>query len=105
MSTLQDRLASAIHLRKSNNLEEARQLLLELHSEFPEDPQVNYGSKLLGAWLHDLLGLEREAFPFCAKAIQTGLSAEDLKSALHRRISKIQRRRYPSLPARHPLLF
>jgi hypothetical protein len=42
MDTLQERLASAINLRESENHEEARQLLLALHSEFPEDPQVNY---------------------------------------------------------------
>ena len=78
MSTLQERLASAIKLRESQKHQEARQLLLELHSEFPEDPQVNYQC----AWIHDLLGLEKEAIPFYEKAIQTGLSDEDLKSAL-----------------------
>lgn len=78
MNTLQERLASAIKLRDSENHKEARQLLLELHAEFPEDPQVNYQC----AWIHDLLGLEREAIPFYEKAIQTGLGDDDLKSAL-----------------------
>jgi tetratricopeptide (TPR) repeat protein len=78
MNDLQEKLASAIHLRESENSEEARQLLLALHAEFPEDPQVNYQC----AWIHDLLGLEREAIPFYEKAIQTGLSGDDLKSAL-----------------------
>jgi tetratricopeptide (TPR) repeat protein len=78
MNSLQEKLASAIKLRESENHEEARQLLLELHSEFPEDPQVNYQC----AWIHDLLGLEREAIPFYAMAIQKGLSGDDLKSAL-----------------------
>lgn len=78
MKTLQEKLASAIKLRETEKHEEARQLLLELHSEFPDDPQVNYQS----AWIHDLLGLEREAIPFYEKAIQTGLSGDDLKSAL-----------------------
>ena len=78
MSTLQKRLASAVKLRESEKHEAARQILLELHSEFPEDPQVNYRC----AWIHDLLGLEREAIPFYEKAIQTGLSGDDLKSAL-----------------------
>lgn len=82
MDTLQEKLASAIKLRESQNHEEARQLLLELHSEFPEDPQVNYGCKLPCAWIHDLLGLEREAIPFYEKAIQAGLNSDDLKSAL-----------------------
>lgn len=78
MNYLQEKLASAIHLRESENHEEARGLLLALHAEFPEDPQVNYQC----AWIHDLLGLEREAIPFYEKAIQTGLSGEDLKRAL-----------------------
>lgn len=78
MSTLQKKLASAIELRESEKHEEARQLLLELHAEFPEDPQVNYQC----AWIHDLLGLEREAIPFYEGAVQTGLSGDDLKGAL-----------------------
>jgi tetratricopeptide (TPR) repeat protein len=78
MSTLQNRLASAVHLRESENHEEARQLLLALHAEFPDDPQVNYQC----AWIHDLLGLEKEAIPFYEKAVQTGLRSDDLKSAL-----------------------
>ena len=78
MNKLQEKLASAIKLRESEKHEEARQLLLNLHNEFPNDPQVNYQC----AWIHDLLSLEREAIPFYEKAIQTGLSGNDLKSAL-----------------------
>ena len=78
MDTLQEKLASAIKLRESENYPEARRLLLELHSEFPKEPQVNYQC----AWIHDLLGLEREAIPFYEKAIQAGLLEDDLKSAL-----------------------
>ena len=78
MSTLPQKLASAIPFRESENHEEARKILLELRREFPEDPQVNFQC----AWIHDLLGLEREAIPFYEKAIQTGLSSNDLKSAL-----------------------
>lgn len=78
MSDLQERLAAAIRLRESENNEEARQLLLALHAEFPEDPQVNYQC----AWIHDLLGLERQAIPFYERAIQAGLGDDDLKSAL-----------------------
>jgi tetratricopeptide (TPR) repeat protein len=78
MNILQQKLASAIKLRESENHEEARQLLLELHHEYPEDPQVNYQC----AWVHDLLGLEREAIPFYETSIQTGLNGDDLKSAL-----------------------
>jgi tetratricopeptide (TPR) repeat protein len=78
MIASQEKLASAIKLRESENYEEARQLLLALHSEFPNDPQVTYQC----AWIHDLLGLEREAIPFYEKAIQAGLQGNDLKSAL-----------------------
>jgi tetratricopeptide (TPR) repeat protein len=82
MDTLREKLAYAIHLRESERHTEARQLLLELHAEFPEDPQVNYRSKLACAWIHDLLSLEREAIPFYEKAIETGIGGDDLKSAL-----------------------
>ncbi|HSL46851.1 MAG TPA: tetratricopeptide repeat protein [Anaerolineales bacterium] len=78
MGDLQERLTSAIHLREAEKHEEAHQLLLELHAEFPHDPQVNYQC----AWIHDLLGLEREAIPFYEKAIQAGLSGDALKGAL-----------------------
>ena len=78
MSTLQHHLHPAIQLRETGKHEEARQLLLELHSEFPEDPQVNYQC----AWIHDLLGLEREAIQFYENAIRNGLPGDDLKSAL-----------------------
>jgi tetratricopeptide (TPR) repeat protein len=78
MDTLNEKLASAIRLRESKNPEEARRLLLKLHTEFPDDPQVNYQC----AWIHDLLGLEREAIPFYEKSIQMGLRGADLKSAL-----------------------
>jgi len=78
MKSLQEKLAPALKLRETEKHAEARQLLLELHNEFPNDPQVNYQC----AWIHDLLGLEREAIPFYEKAIQEGLSGDDLKSAL-----------------------
>jgi tetratricopeptide (TPR) repeat protein len=78
MATLQEKLASAVHLREIEKHQEARQLLLELHNEYPNDPQANYQC----AWIHDLLGLEREAVPFYEKAIRVGLNGADLKSAL-----------------------
>jgi tetratricopeptide (TPR) repeat protein len=78
MSNLPEKLASAIQLREAQNHEEARELLLELHTEFPNDPQVNYQC----AWIHDLLGLEREAIPFYERAVQEGLSGDDLQGAL-----------------------
>jgi tetratricopeptide (TPR) repeat protein len=78
MSTLQKRLDYAIKLRESEKHDEARALLREIHSEFPQDAQVN----LQYAWVHDLLGLEREAIPFYESAVQFGLSGDDLQNAL-----------------------
>jgi len=78
MNSPQESLLSAIQLRENEKYEEARILLLELHAEFPNDSQVNYQY----AWIHDLLGLEREAIPFYEKAVQEGLSGDDLKGAL-----------------------
>lgn len=71
MKMVQGRLANAIKLRESEKHGEARQLLLELHGEFPDDPQINYQC----AWIHDLLGLEREAVPFYEKAMELLLSS------------------------------
>jgi tetratricopeptide (TPR) repeat protein len=78
MNSLQEKLASAIQLRESEQHEEARQFLLALHHDFPDDPQVKYQS----AWIHDLLGLEREAIPFYETSIRMGLAGYELKSAL-----------------------
>jgi tetratricopeptide (TPR) repeat protein len=78
MNTLQEKLSQAIQLRETGKDEEARDALLKLHAEFPDDAQVNFQC----AWIHDLLGLEREAIPFYEKAVQTGLSGEDLQGAL-----------------------
>ena len=78
MNNLQQRLTSAVQLRESGKHEEARAFLRELHAEFPDDAQVN----LQYAWIHDLLGLEREAIPFYESAVRFGLSGDDLQSAL-----------------------
>jgi tetratricopeptide (TPR) repeat protein len=78
MNTLPERLAYAIKLHESEKHGEARQILLELQGEFPDDPQINYQC----AWIYDLLGLERETVPFYETAVQTSLSGYDLKSAL-----------------------
>ena len=78
MNTLQQKLASAVQLRETGKHDEARELLRELHSEFPNDAQVN----LQYAWIHDLLGLERDAIQFYESAVKFGLSGDDLQSAL-----------------------
>lgn len=74
----QEKLSQAIQLRESGKQEEAKEILMKLHSEFPDDTQVNYQC----AWIHDSLGLEREAIPFYEKAISTGLQGDDLRNAL-----------------------
>ena len=78
MNTLKEKLTSAVQLRETGKHEEARALLREIHSEFPNDAQVN----LQYAWIHDLLGLEREAIPFYERAVRSGLSGVDLQNAL-----------------------
>jgi tetratricopeptide (TPR) repeat protein len=78
-----DRLATAVHLRESGQLEEmeqARRLLLALRAEHPDDARV----ALQTAWVHDTLGLEAEAVPHYEAAL-TGagdLSDDELRSAL-----------------------
>ena len=71
-------LERAVHLRENGRAEEARELLLELVAEKPDDPQINYQC----AWVHDLLGREHEAIPFYERAIEEGLTGEDLEGAI-----------------------
>ncbi len=73
-----DRLATAIALRQSGDVEGARDLLLGLHRESPGDAQVN----LQCAWAHDRLGLEEDAVPYYEAAIRLGLERSDLGDAL-----------------------
>ena len=75
---MRDELESAIYLRENGRAEEARELLLELLAEKPDDPQINYQC----AWVHDSLGREREAVPFYERAIEEGLTGEDLEGAM-----------------------
>ena len=57
---MRDELERAVYLRENGRAEEARDLLLKLVAEKPDDPQINYQC----AWVHDSLGREREAVPF-----------------------------------------
>lgn len=75
---VEDRLGKAIALREQGQDAEARALLLELHTEAPDDARVS----LQCAWIHDKLGLEGEAVPFYERAIASGLSGDDLNNAL-----------------------
>ncbi|MEU5952179.1 tetratricopeptide repeat protein [Streptomyces sp. NPDC047525] len=72
-------LAEAIRLREDGRREEARQRLLALCEQFPQDPDVAYQT----AWVHDALGLEAEAVPHYARAVEgPGLSPDDRRGAL-----------------------
>jgi predicted Zn-dependent protease len=73
-----DTLERAIRLREAGELEEARTVLLELLRMNPDDPAVAYQC----AWVHDRMGLEREAIPFYERAIERGLSGGDLEGAI-----------------------
>ena len=75
---LKDRLAAAVTLRQSGDVEGARDLLVELQREHPDDAAVN----LQCAWAHDRLGLEHEAVPYYEAAIGHGLEEPDLGDAL-----------------------
>lgn len=67
----------AIDLRKKGLLQESNELIITLVKKNPENPLLNYQC----AWSFDVLGLEHEAVPYYEKAIQMGLSEEDLKGA------------------------
>nr|WP_199620775.1 tetratricopeptide repeat protein [Paenibacillus alkalitolerans] len=73
-----DRLQTAIELRESGKLEEARTLLQDLYTQEPDNPSVLYQC----AWVHDAMGLEREAVPFYVKSLELGLTGEERQGAL-----------------------
>jgi predicted Zn-dependent protease len=77
-SSRDERLEQAVELRESGELERARQLLLELRGEFPEDAQVAVQT----AWVHDSIGLEQEAVEHYEAAIAGDLSDDELRGAL-----------------------
>ena len=72
-----DRLAQAIELRESGDLEQALPMLLELRVELPDDPQV----AIQTAWVHDSLGLEEEAVPHYQAALAAGLPEDQAPGA------------------------
>jgi len=72
-------LARAVSLRESGALDEARDLLLRLSSDAPDDARVAYQT----AWVHDRLGLEAEAVPFYVRALDgSGLTAVERRGVL-----------------------
>jgi tetratricopeptide (TPR) repeat protein len=71
-------IAEAKSLRQEDNLEESQNLLLSLLEEFPEDPLVLF--EVGGSF--DVMGEEEEAIPYYQKAIEAGLSGNDLQECL-----------------------
>jgi tetratricopeptide (TPR) repeat protein len=77
-SSADKRLAQAVALRESGELEQARRLLLELRAEFPDDAHIAVQT----AWVHDSMGFEEEAVAHYEAAIAGELSDEELRGAL-----------------------
>ncbi|WP_433747310.1 tetratricopeptide repeat protein [Falsibacillus pallidus] len=80
-----DCLDKAIALREDGRakqdlaiLEEARNLLLELSGNDPDNAEINFQIGIS----YDNSGLSREAIPYYVKAIENGLSGSDLQRCL-----------------------
>ncbi|EGL17551.1 MULTISPECIES: tetratricopeptide repeat protein [Paenibacillus] len=71
------KLEEAIRLREAGRHAEAQTLLLGLVREEPLVPSNWYQC----AWIHDAMGLEKEAAPFYAKALELGLADEERRGA------------------------
>ncbi len=70
---MREQLAEAIRLREEGRakqdesiLEQARSLFLRLHAEYPDEAEITFQT----AWVHDNLGLEREAIPFYRRPVE-----------------------------------
>ncbi|MGX9290937.1 tetratricopeptide repeat protein [Bacillus sp. A015] len=72
------KLVKAIELRESGHLQESNEMLTYLVEEYPYHASIHYQC----AWSYDLLGEERQAVFFYEKAIELGLSSEELEDAL-----------------------
>lgn len=64
-------------LRARDRHEEARDLLVQLAAEYPENPVVQYKT----ACVFDYIGRERDAVPYYITAIEYDLPGRDLRSA------------------------
>lgn len=71
-------LDKATQLRESGQYEEAKAILLQLVKLEPNHSSVWYQC----AWVHDAMGLEREAVPYYKKALELGLPGEERQGAL-----------------------
>jgi tetratricopeptide (TPR) repeat protein len=77
-TSLTQQIEQAVRLREAKQYDEALQLLLSLYEADPQNSLVNYHY----AWTCDALGRESEAVPFYKRAIEHGLTGDDLKGAL-----------------------
>ncbi|WP_391209380.1 tetratricopeptide repeat protein [Psychrobacillus sp. L4] len=71
-------LERAINLRNEGKKEESNDLLLKLVKAFPADATIHYQC----AWSYDVIGEESKAVPYYEKAIELGLSQDELEGAL-----------------------
>src|ERR1700730_9231339 len=85
---MQERLAEAIQLRETGRarqdqaiLEEARRLLLDLATAYPDEAEITYQTAIV----HDNLGLERESIPFYVQTLAQGLTGLDTATKLMKR--------------------
>lgn len=70
-------LERAVLLRKQGDLKESNEILMDLAQRDPNDPLVQYQC----AWSFDVLEQERKAVFHYEKAIELGLSGEELRGA------------------------
>lgn len=76
---LLDLLEETDRLRTEGRSEEARERLLALTAEYPDDAEVACRT----AWIHDALGRESEAVPYYERALANPeLAAEDRRGVL-----------------------
>jgi tetratricopeptide (TPR) repeat protein len=71
-------LEKVIKLRESGQVDEAKNLILKLLEQEPSNASVWYQC----AWIHDVMGLEKEAVPFYRKSLELGLLGEERQGAL-----------------------
>lgn len=71
-------LKKAIELRKTKYFIESNEVLMSLFEKYPNNATINYQC----AWSFDLLGEEAKAVPYYEKAIELGLTNEELEGAL-----------------------
>jgi tetratricopeptide (TPR) repeat protein len=71
-------LARAKALREEDDLEASQALILQILTEYPNDPVVLFEA----GGSYDVMGQESQAIPYYEKALEIGLPAEDLQECL-----------------------